>query len=604
MADEINKNENTQDILGIESDSIEALDALNSVEPDEAADAASELSGEAVREIDDIAKIDESELKLDFDEPKAEAEKEPELKDYVRDTDDKPQRHTNRPRGERSGDARRDRRPQQGGRRRPDGAKRRPDGRPAPNGANRPDGERRKRPDGEIRRRPDGEARRRPDGERRKRPDGAPNGQRKPRPEGAQGVKKKKGWSKKKKTMLIVIVTIVLCVALIVGVLLAVFFAYTGKLNRDPKTVTNSGEAPSDSSQLVSKPDTISKEEQEAKLREMLSKRQSPITNESVTNILIIGEDLRDTADDTQGNTDVQLLVSINKEKKKIVLASFLRDQYLNIEGFGMGRLNTAYWHNGVGLLKDTISNYYNIHIDRYVKVNFYSFMEVIDAIGGVDMEIKDDEFAVINEAVREHNYYLHNPQEKDYIKQKGFQHLNGNQALAYSRIREGCGDDYGRTERQRKMISTVLTKMKGIGIIELDQLINQVAPQITTDITNGEMLSLILNASEITGYQVCQVQMPHYPYFTEEVINRMAVLVPDYDKNSTLLLDMIYGDSTTIDQAIEKMNAGTINQHTYTKNGDQNAQQGQNNGQNTLNDPQNIAVQSKDQIPKLKRSA
>ena len=269
-----------------------------------------------------------------------------------------------------------------------------------------------------------------------------------------------------------------------------------------------------------------------------------------------------------------------------------------------MGRLNTAYWHNGIPLLKDTISNYYNIHIDRYVKVNFYSFMEVIDAIGGVDMEIKDDEFAVINEAVREHNYYLHNPQEKDYIKQKGFQHLNGNQALAYSRIREGCGDDYGRTERQRKMISTVLTKMKGIGIIELDQLINQVAPQITTDITNGEMLSLILNASEITGYQVCQVQMPHYPYFTEEVINRMAVLVPDYDKNSTLLLDMIYGDSTTIDQAIEKMNAGTINQHTYTKNGDQNAQQGQNNGQNTLNDPQNIAVQSKDQIPKLKRSA
>jgi LCP family protein required for cell wall assembly len=357
----------------------------------------------------------------------------------------------------------------------------------------------------------------------------------------------------------------VLTLALIVGVVLALFFSYTGKLNRDPKTVTNSGEAPTDSSQLVSKPDTITKEDQEKKLRDMLKKRSEPITNENVMNILIIGEDLRDTADDQQGNTDVQLLVSINKEKKKIVLASFLRDQYLNIEGFGMGRLNTAYWHNGIPLLKDTIAKYYNIHIDRYVKVNFYSFIDVVDAIGGVDMEIKDDEFAVINEAVREHNYYLKNPPEKDYVKQKGMQHLNGNQALAYARIREGCGDDYGRTERQRKMMTTIISGMKGMGLIELDKLINQIAPQITTDVSNGEIASLLLSASEITSYQVCQVQMPHYPYFTEEVINSMAVLVPDYDKNSTLLLDMIYGDSTKVEESIQKMDAGTINKDTYT---------------------------------------
>ena len=180
-------------------------------------------------------------------------------------------------------------------------------------------------------------------------------------------------------------------------------------------------------------------------------------------------------------------------------------------------------------------------------------------------MEIKDDEFAVINEAVREHNYYLKNPPEKDYVKQKGMQHLNGNQALAYARIREGCGDDYGRTERQRKMMTTIISGMKGMGLIELDKLINQIAPQITTDVSNGEIASLLLSASEITSYQVCQVQMPHYPYFTEEVINSMAVLVPDYDKNSTLLLDMIYGDSTKIEESIQKMDAGTINKDTYT---------------------------------------
>ena len=450
-------------------------------------------------------------------------------------------------------------------RRRPDGQRPRQGGdgrRPRPNGEGR-----RPRPDGEGRRpRPDGQ-RPRPDG-KRPRPQGDPQRRRRPDPNGKdterQG-KKKKCWSKKKQTILITVVVVVLTLALIVGVVLALFFSYTGKLNRDPKTVTNSGEAPTDSSQLVSKPDTITKEDQEKKLRDMLKKRSEPITNENVMNILIIGEDLRDTADDQQGNTDVQLLVSINKEKKKIVLASFLRDQYLNIEGFGMGRLNTAYWHNGIPLLKDTIAKYYNIHIDRYVKVNFYSFIDVVDAIGGVDMEIKDDEFAVINEAVREHNYYLKNPPEKDYVKQKGMQHLNGNQALAYARIREGCGDDYGRTERQRKMMTTIISGMKGMGLIELDKLINQIAPQITTDVSNGEIASLLLSASEITSYQVCQVQMPHYPYFTEEVINSMAVLVPDYDKNSTLLLDMIYGDSTKIEESIQKMDAGTINKDTYT---------------------------------------
>ena len=481
---------------------------------------------------------------------------------------------------------------------RPDGQRRpRPDGQRRP----RPNGQRRPRPDGQ-RSRPEGQHRPRPDGQR-PRPDGQrprPDGQRRPRPDGqrprAEGQRrtqngekpqvKKKGWSKKKKTILITVVSIVLTLALIAGVVIALFFSYTGKLNRNPDTKVNSGAAPTDISQLVSKPDTISKEDQEAKLKEMLSKRQQPITNDNVMNILIVGEDLRDTASGERGNTDVQLLVSINKEKKKIVLASFLRDQYININGYGMGRLNTAYWHNGIPLLKDTIAQFYNVKIDRYILVNFYSFMDVVEAIGGVDMDVNADEFAVINEAVREHNYYLKNPPTKDYVKQQGKQHLNGNQALAYARIREGCGDDYGRTERQREMLTAVIAKVRNLGLIELDSLINKVAPQVTTDITDGEIASLILNASEIAGYKVCQVQMPHYPYFTEEVINQMAVLVPDYDKCCTLLLDMIYGDSTTVEEAIKKMEAGTINQYTYTTGG----------GQQQTNADPNAQAQPQDQ--------
>ena len=507
--------------------------------------------------------------------PAENAAKAEDIKPIIDFEEDQPQRRP-RPDGQR--------RPRPDGQRRP-----RPNGqrRPRPDGQrSRPDGQHRPRPDGQ-RPRPDGQ-RQRPDGQRRPRPDGQ-----RPRPEGQRRAQngekpqvKKKGWSKKKKTILITVVSIVLTLALIAGVVIALFFSYTGKLNRNPDTKVNSGAAPTDSSQLVSKPDTISKEDQEKKLKEMFSKRQQPITNDNVMNILIVGEDLRDTASGERGNTDVQLLVSINKEKKKIVLASFLRDQYININGYGMGRLNTAYWHNGIPLLKDTIAQFYNVKIDRYILVNFYSFMDVVEAIGGVDMDVNADEFAVINEAVREHNYYLKNPPTKDYVKQQGKQHLNGNQALAYARIREGCGDDYGRTERQREMLTAVIAKVRNLGLIELDSLINKVAPQVTTDITDGEIASLILNASEIAGYKVCQVQMPHYPYFTEEVINQMAVLVPDYDKCCTLLLDMIYGDSTTVEEAIKKMEAGTINQYTYTTGG----------GQQQTNADPNAQAQPQDQ--------
>lgn len=489
------------------------------------------------------------------------------------------------------------RRPEGQRRPRPDGQRRpRPDGqrRPRPDGQRpRPDGQRPQRPDG-SRPRPDGQRRPRPDGQRRPRPDGQrpqrPDNEemRRRRPQNGQGAqgKKQKGWTKKKKAVLITVIAVVLTLALIATIIIVLFFSYTGKLNRKIDSTVNSGEPPIDSSELVSKPDTISKEDQEKKLKELLAQRQKPINNENVMNILIVGEDLRDTQTEERGHTDVQLLVSINKEKKKIVLASFLRDQYLNIEGHGANRLNTAYYYEGIPLLKSTISDYYNINIDRVVKVNFYSFIEVVDTIGGVDIDINQDEFNAINEAIREHNKYLKNPPTKDYIKQPGKQHLNGNQALGYSRIREGCGDDYGRTERQREMITTIISKMKNLSFLELDSLINKVAPQITTDITDGEIAYLIYNASDIMKYQICQVQMPHYPYFSEEIINQMSVLVPDYNKCCTLLLDMIYGDSTTIEQAVQKLEAGTINQYTYTQGGNQqaadpNAQQGQGFDQN-----------------------
>lgn len=580
--EEHNKNENADSILGLESDSLEELGKISAEEL--------EKFGSELKDFNDEPKpkaeqAEEAEKPAEKPAETADADKKEAvtLADIIDDKKDKSaegrQGADGRPTGP-NGQRRRRPNGQNGQRRpRPDGQRPGPDGqRPRPNGKRpRPNGQR-PRPNGAdpaLRRRPN------PAGER---PDGEEN---------AEG--KKKGWTKKKKAVLITVVTIVLTLALIVAVILILFFSYTGKLNRDLDTRTNSGEYRIDSSELVSKPDTINKEDELKKQKDLLAKKSKPITDSNVMNILIVGEDLRDTEPDPEtgenprGNTDVQLLVSINKQTKKIVLASFLRDQYLNIDGYGMGRLNVAYWKNGIPLLSETISNYYSVHIDRYVLVNFYSFIDVVDEIGGLDMDVDNDEFAAINEAVREHNKYLKNPPEKDYVKQPGKQHLNGNQALAYARIRQGCGDDYGRTERQRETITAIINKMKSLNLLELSYLIDKVAPQITTDISDGEIASLILDASEIMNYQICQVQMPTLPYFTEEVINQMAVLVPDYDKCTTVLLDMIYSDSKTAEDSIKKIDAGTINQYTYTQGGDQQLQQQQQQQpqENVLNNDQ-----------------
>ena len=560
--EELNKNENNDSILGLESDSLEELGRISAEELEKFGSDLKDFNDEPKQTAEPAAEKAEKAENAEKAADEAAEKTAGEQKDAVTLSDlmDKDQDKTA---DDKHGAGGRPAGPNGQRRRRPNGQRPRPGG-PRPDGSRpRPNGQR-QRPNGQ-RPRPNGA-----DPAHRRRPD--PTGERPEGEENAEG--KKKGWTKKEKAVLITVVTIVLTLALITAVIVILFFSYTGKLNRDLDTRTNSGEYKYDSSELVSKPDTISKEDQEKKLREMLSKRSQPITDSNVMNILIVGEDLRDTEPDPEtgenprGNTDVQMLVSINKQSKKIVLASFLRDQYLDIDGYGMGRLNVAYWKDGIPLLADTISKYYTVHIDRYVLVNFYSFIDVVDTIGGVDIDVDDDEFAAINEAVREHNKYLKNPPEKDYVKQKGKQHLNGNQALAYARIRQGCGDDYGRTERQREMITEIISKMKKLSLLELDSLVNKVAPQITTDISNGEIAYMLFNASDIMSYQICQVQMPHYPYFTEEVINQMAVLVPDYDKCSTVLLDMIYGDSKTAEESMKKIDAGTINQYTYTQGG------------------------------------
>lgn len=364
---------------------------------------------------------------------------------------------------------------------------------------------------------------------------------------------RKKGWSTKKKTGValgIVFVVFVIIISIIVGM----FFHYTGLLNRDKDTKINSGKAPINSSELHDESDTFDAKEKEDELKAQLQKQSTKISSEDVTNILLIGEDLRDTEEQSRGNTDVMMIISINTKNKTITMTSLMRDMYIYMAQFNEGnRLNTAYWHGGCEYLEECIEDYFGIEIDRYASVNFYSFIDIVETVGGIDMEVTDAEAEGMKAPLAEQNKYLGNEKGTDYLDKGGNLHLNGNQALAFARLRYVGNADYERTERQRRVISEIIKNAKKLNLVQLDKLLNKVLPEVHTDLTDGEIANLLLNAFDYMDYDVQQLRIPADGYFTDEYIYGMQVLNPDYEANSAFMQYIIYGSCKNIEEAVEQ---------------------------------------------------
>lgn len=371
----------------------------------------------------------------------------------------------------------------------------------------------------------------------------------------------KKRWSKKKKAGTaagIIGIVIVLIIAIIIGL----FFHYTGLLNRNKDNDKNYSKRPIDSSEITGGKDTFDEKEREKELRDQLSKKASKISDSDVTNILLVGEDVRDPADSGRGNTDVMMVVSINNKNKTITLTSLMRDMWVYMADFDSNdKLNAAYWHGGSEYLEKIIEDYFGISIDRYVSVNFQSFIEIVEAVGGLDFNVKENEAEAMKDPLDEVNDIVHKKHGTGYVK-AGKQHLNGYQSLAYARIRYNCGDDYGRTQRQRAVIAQIIQKSKKLSLLELDDLLNKVLPNVTTDLTDGEISKMLLSAFDYMKYDVQDLRIPADGYFTADKINGLDVLSPDFNANSSIMQNVIYGKAKTVEEAIEDYKNGTDSQN------------------------------------------
>lgn len=262
----------------------------------------------------------------------------------------------------------------------------------------------------------------------------------------------------------------------------------------------------------------------------MENQAEELMENKKVFNILLIGCDAREEGG--RGRSDSIILLSINKESEQLIATSIMRDIYVEIPGHGNNRINAAYAYGGADLLVETVEKNFKIQIDRYASVDFFVFMDIVDQMGGVELEISDEEFLVANAYINELNELLDEPYGTDWLPGGGLHHLNGKQALGYSRIRYVGDADFERTGRQRAVLEQIFNKVKNYNLIELNNLLNIILPEVTTDLTEGETITLALGMNAYKKYDLKQYRLPYDGTWRDMRIKGMAVLGIDFEEN------------------------------------------------------------------------
>lgn len=246
-----------------------------------------------------------------------------------------------------------------------------------------------------------------------------------------------------------------------------------------------------------------------------------------VENILLIGVD--DKKGGTVSRSDTMILVSIDKKHSQIKMTSFMRDTYVTIPGHGEDKMNAACVYGGPQLVMETIEYNFGIDVDNYVLVDFNAFKDVIDSLGGVTVKVEKREAEYINRTSKQNIDY------GDSVT------LNGEEALVYVRIRY-LDSDFYRTQRQRKVISAILSQVKKSNPLELIDTGKTVLSYVETDMNPIELSLLAEGAVAFyMRYDIIQARVPFDNQYTSSTINGASVLTIDKTQTAELIQDFIY---------------------------------------------------------------
>ena len=251
--------------------------------------------------------------------------------------------------------------------------------------------------------------------------------------------------------------------------------------------------------------------------------------DQEIVNIMLVGQDRRSNDSERQ-RSDAMILVTLNRRDNTVDLTSFMRDTYVEIPGWGGNRLNAAYVFGGIDLMNETFMQNFGVKIDGVVEVDFYDFIEIIDEIGGVDVELYEEEIEVINNSSSKENR----------LDGAGVHHLNGEQTLAYCRIRKVGNNDFERTERQRKVLQQLFKNAKKMNTLQMLNVLDQVFELLNTNLTDDNLLNLMVEVMDMGIEKFENHNIPEDAGYTSQSVNGMSVLVPDLDACRTLVQEIM----------------------------------------------------------------
>lgn len=345
------------------------------------------------------------------------------------------------------------------------------------------------------------------------------------------------------------VLTVIISVLLVL--LLAAFAFIWGKLDLiqySDGTLPSSGvrpEAPTDDTPLVDDEDLTE--------QDFIRSDDEIFTHSDVFNILLLGTDERNDDYQSFARADSIMILSLNHKTKTIKLVSIQRGTGVEIldnvaseyESY-VGQydwITHCFQYGGASLMLQEIQEFYRVDVNRYVRVNFSTFQQIIDLLGGVDVELTAEEAAGLNGEVETNARTEHTVTE-------GLNHLDGYDALQYARIRY-IDSDWQRIERQRKVIQSIVTALKGSSLLELNALADSVLPLVETNLTRGEILNLLAFAPSVIGKEFEQMSVPVKGTYGSMVGMQDRILYSvDFDANAQILRDFLYDMGTDGDSS------------------------------------------------------
>ena len=338
--------------------------------------------------------------------------------------------------------------------------------------------------------------------------------------------KKQKKPARKKLLLTICIILAVILVALVAAAIVA--GSFLGNINRlDPNQTYDTVDH-----------NDIFGESEPLETDPSAEKTDQIIKGEGTVNILLVGQDRREGQGTKPQRSDAMILCTINVKKKTITMTSFMRDVWVYIPNHYNQRLNVPYKIGGFPLLNETLQYNFGVSADYNVEIDFSGFMEAIDVVGGVNIKLTASEAAYLN---RRGNWDLET--NNNWNLKEGENLLTGSQALAYSRIRQ-IGGDFGRTNRQRKVLTVLIEKVKTLKATEVFDLVQKLTPLISTDMTNAQILGLAMDMLPmLSDMEIVSQRIPtddQYSYATKGNASVIVLNSKQMEANLKLLEDTV----------------------------------------------------------------